>query len=84
MTRDEAKILHKKYSEIIDKYTDAQIKLADGLVREYAIDGLKLTRFDLDKITKTINNAIKKRDECAAIMNGKARRGMVAVIPRDI
>lgn len=84
MTKEEAKILHKHYSEIIEKYTEAKIKLADGLVREYSVEGLKLTRFDLDKITATINDAIKKRDECAAIMNGKARRGMVSVIPRDI
>ncbi len=84
MTKDEAKILHKYYSDIIVKYTEAKIKLADGLVHEYSVEGLKLTRFDLTKITATINDAIKKRDECAAIMNGKAKRGMVSVIPRDI
>lgn len=84
MTRDEARILHKYYCDIIVKYTEAKIKLADGLAQEYTVEGLKLTRFDLGKITAAINDAIKKRDECAAIMEGRGRRGMVSVIPRDI
>ena len=83
ITRAEARILYEHYCRMVEKYMDAKIALLDGGVKSYTIDGRSLTRFDLDSLENLLNDALRKRAEYEAIMNGGNARKAVAVIPRD-
>lgn len=83
ISRAEARILWEHYCQMVEKLMDAKIKLLDGGVKSYTIDGRSLTRFDLDTLDKMLLDAIKKRGEFEAIMNGARSRKAVGVIPRD-
>lgn len=83
MTRAEAKHLYEFYSALVDKLMAAKLALVDGGVKSYTIDDRSLTRFDIDKLTDELEDAIKKRDEYEALMNGGKRRKAVGFVPRD-
>lgn len=83
MTREEAKVMYEYYSALVDKLMKAKLALVDGGVKSYTIDDRSLTRFDIDKLTDELDDAIRKRDEYAAIMNGGTSRRAVGFIPRD-
>lgn len=83
MTRAEAKVMYEYYSALVDKLMKAKLALVDGGVKSYTIDDRSLTRFDIDKLTDELDDAIRKRDEYAAIMNGGTSRRAVGFIPRD-
>lgn len=75
--------MYEYYDRLIGKLMDAKIALLEGGVKSYTIDDRSLTRFDLDKLTGEIDNAVLKRAEYEALMNGKSPRKAVAVVPRD-
>lgn len=81
--RNEARVMYEYYGNLITKLTDAKLALVDGGVKSYTVDDRSLTRFDIDKLSKEIDEAVNKRAEYAAIMNGKKPRRAVGVIPRD-
>lgn len=83
MSKNEAKVLYEYYDKLIDKLTEAKLKLVDGGVKSYTIDDRSLTRFDMDKISAELDDAVNKRAMYKAIMNGKSPRKAVGVIPRD-
>lgn len=83
MTREEAKVMYEYYSALVDKLMKAKLALVDGGVKSYTIDDRSLTRFDIDKLTDELTDAIRKRDEYAALMNGGTSRRAVGFIPRD-
>lgn len=83
MTRAQAKVMYEYYSALVDKLMAAKLALVDGGVKSYTIDDRSLTRFDIDKLTDELDDAIRKRDEYAAIMNGGTSRRAVGFIPRD-
>ena len=83
MTRAEAKVMYEYYSALVDKLMAAKLALVDGGVKSYTIDDRSLTRFDIDKLTDELDDAIRKRDEYAAILNGGTSRRAVGFIPRD-
>lgn len=83
MSKNEAKALYEYYDKLIDKLTEAKLKLVDGGVKSYTIDDRSLTRFDMDKISAELDDAVNKRAMYKAIMNGKSPRKAVGVIPRD-
>ena len=83
MTRAEAKALYEYYDKLITTLTQAKLALVDGGVKSYTIDGRSLTRFDIDALTKEIDDAVNKRSEYAAIMNGRKARKAFGIIPRD-
>ncbi|MBR3965449.1 MAG: hypothetical protein IKJ91_00080 [Clostridia bacterium] len=83
MTKDEAKLLCEHYTTLIDKLMAARIALIDGGVQSYTIDGRSLTKFDIDKLSKEIDDAVKKRDEYRALANGARPRKAFGIIPRD-
>lgn len=84
MTRDQARILYQHYDELIKKLMAAKLALLEGGVQSYSIGDRSLTKFDLGKLTDEIDDAIRKRSEYEAIMNGRGARKAVGVIPRDI
>lgn len=83
ISKAEAKILYDYYSNLIVKLTDAKLKLASGGVKSYTIDDRSLTQLDLNLLTADIDDAVRKRAEYEAILNGRAVRKAVAVVPRD-
>ena len=83
MTRAEARALYEYYDKLITKLTAAKLALVDGGVKSYTIDDRSLTRFDIDTLTQEITDAINKRSEYAAIMNGKKARKAFGIMPRD-
>ena len=83
MTREQARKLYDYYNRLIDKLTAAQAALLEGGVKSYTIDDRSLTRFDVDLLSAEIDKAIRKRDEYAALMEGRAARKAVGIVPRD-
>ena len=83
ISKNEAKALYEYYDKLISRLTEAKLKLIDGGVKSYTIDDRSLTRFDMDKISAEIDDAVNKRAVYKAIMNGKSTRKAVGVIPRD-
>ena len=75
--------MYEYYDRLIGKLMDAKMALLDGGVKSYTIDDRSLTRFDLDKLTDEIDQAVLKRAEYEALMNGRSPRKTVAVVPRD-
>lgn len=83
ISKNEAKALCEYYDKLISRLTEAKLKLIDGGVKSYTIDDRSLTRFDMDKISAEIDDAVNKRAVYKAIMNGRSPRKAVGVIPRD-
>ncbi|MBR6873034.1 MAG: hypothetical protein IKN17_05970 [Ruminococcus sp.] len=83
ITKTQARAMYEYYDRLIGKLMDAKIALLEGGVKSYTIDDRSLTRFDLDKLTEEIDKAVLKRAEYESLMNGKAPRKAVAVVPRD-
>lgn len=83
ISKNEAKALYEYYDKLINRLTEAKLKLIDGGVKSYTIDDRSLTRFDIDKISAELDDAVNKRAMYKAIMNGKSPRKAVGVIPRD-
>lgn len=84
ISKNEAKVLYEYYNGLINKLVEAKLKLVEGGVKSYTIDDRSLTRFDIDKLGSEIEDAVNKRAMYAAIMNGKAVRKAVGIVPRDI
>lgn len=83
ITRNEAKALYEYYNHLIEKLTTAKLALLDGGVKSYTIDDRSLTRFDLDKLSSELEDAVRKRAIYEAIMNGRSPRKAVGIVPRD-
>ena len=82
-SKNEAQAFNEYNDKQITKLTEAKMALVKGGVKSYTVDDRSLTRFDIDKLSKEIDEAVNKRAEYAAIMNGKKPRRAVGVIPRD-
>ena len=83
VSKKTAKAMYDYYTKLIDKLTDAKLKLLDGGVKSYTIDDRSLTRFDLDKLTAEIDDAVRKQAEYDAILNGRSPRKAFGIVPRD-
>lgn len=83
ISKTQARAMYEYYDRLIGKLMDAKMALLDGGVKSYTIDDRSLTRFDLDKLTAEIDQAVIKRAEYEALMNGRSPRKAVAVVPRD-
>ena len=68
---------------VLGKLMDAYVALVEGGVKSYAIDDRQLTRFDIPSLRKAIDDAEEKIDEYEALLEGKAPRKAVGVVPRD-
>ncbi len=83
MTKAQAKELYEYYDKIVKSMMEAKLKLLSGGVKSYTLGNSTLTMFDIDNLSKDIDDAVRKRDEYAAIMNGKSSMRAVGVVPRD-
>ena len=83
MTKAQAKVYYDYYCKLVDKLMEAKLALVGGGVKSYTIDDRSVTRFDLDKLTDELDDAIRKKEEYAAILNGGGQRRAVGFLPRD-
>lgn len=67
----------------LTKKRAAYLALLDGGVKSYRIDDRELTRFDLDTLSKEIEEAERRVDELAAMLAGRKPRKAFGIIPRD-
>lgn len=83
MTRESARAYFEYYSRLVDKLMEAKLALVGSGAKSYTVDDVTLTRFDIDKLSADLDDAIKKKEMYEALMNGRKARKAVGVIPRD-
>ena len=83
MTRETIQERLTYWRGVLGKLMDAYVALVKGGVKSYAIDDRQLTRFDIPSLRKAIDDAEEKIDEYEALLEGKAPRKAVGVVPRD-
>ena len=71
------------WREALRRLRKAYLALLDGGVKQYAIDGRTLTRFDLPELQRELEDAQAKVDELEAQLAGQKPRKAFGVIPRD-
>ena len=67
----------------LQKKRAAYLALLDGGVKSYTIDDRSLTRFDLDTLSKEIQEAERKVDELTAMLKGGRPRKAFGIVPRN-
>lgn len=67
----------------LTKKRAAYLALIDGGVKSYTIDDRTLTRFDLDTLSKEIEEAERKVDELTAMSAGQKPRKAFGIVPRE-
>lgn len=80
ITKQDAKNMVEYYTALITELTKAKLQLVQGGVKSYTIGDRSLTRFDLDKLGKEIEDALLKKAEYEAILNGRRARKAFGVI----
>lgn len=83
ISKSTAKIMYDHYTKIIKDITAAREELISGRVKSYTIDDRTVTRFDIDKLTEELEDAVRKQAEYFAILNGRSPRKAVGIVPRD-
>lgn len=78
-----AKKMYNFYTERIDQLIQAQTSLTSGGVKSYKIGDMEITKFDMDKLSGMLEEAVEKQAYYGALMNGKATRKSVGIIPTD-
>lgn len=71
------------WQNALEKLREAYLALLDGGVKSYKIGNEELTRLDLVSLQKRIDEAEKKVDELATLVNGGKTRRAFAVTPMD-
>lgn len=67
----------------LQKKRSAYLSLLDGGVKSYTIDDRSLTRFDLDTLSKEIEEAERKVDELTAMVNSRKPRKAFGIVPKN-
>ncbi|MBR5409264.1 MAG: hypothetical protein IK104_01210 [Clostridia bacterium] len=80
ITKQDAKNMVEYYTALIAELTKAKLQLVQGGVKSYTIGDRSLTRFDLDNLGKEIEDALLKKAEYEAILNGRRPRKAFGVI----
>ena len=68
---------------VYEKLQEAYLALVEGGVKSYTIDDRSITKFDVPNLLKQIEEVEQKIDELTAMLEGKAARKAVGIIPRD-
>ncbi len=67
----------------LQKKRTAYLALLNGGVKSYTIDDRTLTRFDLDTLSKEIEDAERKVDELTAMVQCRKPRKAFSIVPRN-
>ncbi len=79
-----ARKMYYFYTERIDQLIQAQTSLTSGGVKSYKIGDMEITKFDMDKLSGMLEEAVEKQSYYEALMSGKAARKTVGIIPTDL
>nr|DAO79668.1 MAG TPA: hypothetical protein [Caudoviricetes sp.] len=71
------------YYNELEYLIEAQKAFASG-AQEYEINGKKISRFDMATVDKRIDTLLTKIEDLEAVLDGKGRSRMKAVVIRDI
>ena len=71
------------YYNELEYLIEAQKAFASG-AQEYEINGKKISRFDMATVDKRIHMLLTKIEDLEAVLDGKGRSRMKAVVIRDI
>ncbi len=83
ISKQTARKMYEYYTKRIDTLISAQEALTDGGVKSYTIGDRSVTKFDLDSLSKELDNAVKKQAYYDAILHGKPERGISTIVPND-
>lgn len=86
MTMASREIIQKRliyWEGVYEKLQEAYLALVEGGVKSYTIDDRSITKFDVPNLLKQIEEVEQKIDELTAMLEGKAARKAVGIIPRD-
>lgn len=78
-----ARKMYNYYTERIDQLIQAQTALTGGGVKSYTIGDRSLTKFDLESLSKEIEEAVNKQAFYEALLKGKSPRAVATIIPTD-
>lgn len=71
------------YYNELEYLIEAQKAFASG-AQEYEINGKKISRFDMATVDKRIDTLLTRIEDLEAVLDGKGRSRMKAVVIRDI
>ncbi|MDE6727768.1 MAG: hypothetical protein K2J80_07490 [Oscillospiraceae bacterium] len=83
VSKQTARKMYNYYTESIDRLIDAQRALTSGGVKSYTIGDRQVTKFDLSRLSKEIDDAVEKQSYYDAILKGKPTRAIVGIVPTD-
>lgn len=78
-----AQKMYNYYTERIDQLIQAQTSLTTGGVKSYTIGDRQITKFDLTRLSKEIDDAVEKQSYYDAILKGNPTRAIVGIVPTD-
>lgn len=84
ISKKTARKMYNFYTERIDQLIQAQTSLTSGGVKSYKIGDMEITKLDMDKLSNMLEEAVEKQAYYEALMNGKATRKTVGIIPTDL
>lgn len=83
VSKQTARKMYNYYTERIDQLIQAQTSLTTGGVKSYTIGDRQITKFDLARLSKEIDDAVEKQSYYDAILKGKPTRVIVGIVPTD-
>jgi len=86
MTMASREIIQKRltyWEGVYEKLQEAYLALVEGGVKSYTINDRSITKFDIPNLLKQIEEVERKIDELTSMLEGKAARKAVGIIPRD-
>lgn len=84
ISKKTARKMYNFYTERIDQLIQAQTALTAGGVKSYKIGDMEITKFDIDKLSDMLEEAVEKQSYYDALLSGKATRKTVGIIPTDL
>lgn len=83
ISKTTARKMYDYYTKRIDNLIQAQEALTAGGVKSYKIGDMEITKFDMGKLDSMLEEAVEKQAYYDALLNGKATRKTVGIIPTD-
>ena len=86
MTMASREIIQKRltyWESVYEKLQEAYLALVEGGVKSYTINDRSITKFDIPNLLEQIEEVERKIDELTSMLEGKAARKAVGIIPRD-
>lgn len=83
ISKTTARKMREYYTRRIDDLIQAQEALTAGGVKSYKIGDMEITKFDMGKLDSMLEEAVEKQAYYDALLNGKATRKTVGIIPTD-